>query len=228
LTAFINHSHENANTRVVWSKEIRHPEWRDQELNDWYGEFHTGVSIDFVALRDIQEDEEILIDYGEVWERAWREHVRTFVPREKYIPAFELNKMEHIVYRTIKDGPYEADGVQLWCRGRYVPSNDDARDKGEDSRCRILKKLEDMNRYMVELLLEPPSGVGDEEGVNSGDHTSGENVLTVSSDSFYFVDIPYTRDHHMLNSFRHAMMLPNDMFPDIWKNKKYAAASTNI
>ena len=31
--------------------------------------------MDFVATRDIQPDEEILIDYGIEWEKAWDEHV---------------------------------------------------------------------------------------------------------------------------------------------------------
>ena len=78
---------------------MRHPEWRDKKVKKWVKTYHTGVSIDFVALRDIQEGEEILIDYGEAWERAWQQHVQSFVPREGYMPAYEMNKLEHIEYR---------------------------------------------------------------------------------------------------------------------------------
>jgi hypothetical protein len=42
-----------------------------------------------------------LIDYyGAVWKQAWQEHVHSFVPRENYVPAYGLNEMSDITYRT--------------------------------------------------------------------------------------------------------------------------------
>jgi len=40
-----------------------------------------GLSFEYVALRDIEEGEEIFMDYGEEWEDAWEQHVkvRSFV-----------------------------------------------------------------------------------------------------------------------------------------------------
>ena len=32
------------------------------------------LALEYVALRDIEEDEELLIDYGELWERAWESY----------------------------------------------------------------------------------------------------------------------------------------------------------
>ena len=66
LNFLINHDHKNPNTRVVWTEEqrLRHPEWLDQPVKEWGKTFHSGLSLDFVALRDIEEDEEITIDYG--------------------------------------------------------------------------------------------------------------------------------------------------------------------
>jgi hypothetical protein len=81
---------------------------RNGENGPWGRTTHAGLSSDFVALRDIEEDEEILIDYGEAWERAWQEHVRNFVPRENYVPANELNEMADIVYRTVEDRDYRS------------------------------------------------------------------------------------------------------------------------
>jgi hypothetical protein len=212
LTGFINHSHENPNTKVVWSKEMRHPEWREQEIEKWVKQYHTGVSIDFVALRDIEEDEEIVIDYGEAWERAWQEHVRTFVPRENYIPAYELNEMEDIEYRTIDDDPYELDGVQLFCQRWYVQKH--VKGVKVDPQCQILKKL-DEDRYMVQLLT-----ITNKEKKVTTEYTTGGVLWNVPSDAFYFLDMPYMRDHHMFNTFRHPMVLPDDMFPEVWKNNK--------
>ena len=72
---------------------MRHPEWLTQVQFTWDHINHPGLSFDVIALRDIEEDEEILIDYGIEWETAWREHVTNFdPPRRGYTPAFEMNQ----------------------------------------------------------------------------------------------------------------------------------------
>lgn len=211
LTAFINHSAEKPNTRIQWSKDMRHPEWREQAIHIWGDEYHTGFQIDFVALRDIEENEEITIDYGEAWEKAWQEHVLNFAPRENYIPAYELNEVENITYRTIEDRPYELDGVTMWCRfyfiGKFTKHKED-----EDIECRILKKLAD-DSYLVQLM---HSTNDQREGTRS--YETGEILWDVPSAAFYFADMPYERDHHKFTSFRHPMMIPDDIFPSVWKN----------
>jgi hypothetical protein len=218
LTAFINHSHENPNTKIQWSKEMRHPEWRNQTISEWGDEYHTGVSLDFVALRDIEEDEEILIDYGEAWERAWQEHVRNFVPRTNYVPAFELNEMLDIEYRTVADGrSYEADGVQLMCREWYVARS--LNDVKEERECRILKKLGE-DRYMVQLIDYDYSD-HDEKTY----YPPGKILWDVPSDAFFFIDIHYMRDHHLFEAFRSPMMMPDDMFPEIWMNSPFGGTN---
>jgi hypothetical protein len=220
LTAFVNHSHENPNTKIQWSKEMRHPEWRNQTISEWGDEYHTGVSLDFVALRDIEEDEEILIDYGEAWERAWQEHVRNFVPRANYVPAFELNEMLDIEYRTVADGRrYEADGVQLMCRGWYVARS--LSDVKDDTECRILKKLGE-DRYMVQLIDFDNS---DDDGKTH--YPPGGIMWDVPSDAFFFLDISYMRDHHLFEAFRSPMMMPDDMFPEVWMNSPLGGTNLN-
>lgn len=190
---------------------MRHPEWKDQNIDSWGRTHHTGVSIDFVALRDIDEDEEILIDYGDAWEQAWNSHARTYVPRGNYIPAFELNQMENLVYRTIEDPPYEVDGLQLWCMEWYVKKF--VPDVDDDIQCQILKKLGD-DQYMVQLV---ELAIDDKRSVTN--YSADEILWNVPSDAFEFGDMPYMRDHHQFEAFRHAMMVPDDMFPEAWKNK---------
>lgn len=211
LTALINHSPTEPNTRIQWSKDMRHPNWREEDIYTWIDEYHTGLQIDFVALRDIEEDEEIVIDYGKEWEEAWQQHAKDFVPRKDYIPAFELNEMEDIDYWVYsEERDYPAASVQLWCHGWYINNRLD--DNAEDQECRILKNLGN-DRYRVQLIYTD---------YNDGDRyvtiEEGRILWDVPSDIFYFVDLPYTRDHYNLNSFRHRMMIPDDMFPDMWKN----------
>jgi len=209
LTAFINHSHEQPNTKIQWSGDMRNPEWRLQPIDYWANTYHAGLQIDFVALRDIEEDEEIFIDYGAAWEAAWQEHVKKFVPRKNYIPAFELNEMENIDYRTVADVEYKVDNVVLYCRAWYIRQFVDG---NEDCECRILKKLGN-DRYLVQLTQASYDQVERYMEV-----IPGSILWNVPSDAFYFVDLPYTRDHYDFQSFRHAMMMPDELFPEVWMN----------
>ena len=189
---------------------MRHPEWRTQPINSWWRNYHTGLQIDFVALRDIEEGEEILIDYGSAWESAWQEHVQRFVPRANYIPAFELNQIPNLEFRSPDEDDYEADGVFLLCRGWYV---DPSASEDNDYYCRILEKLGN-DRYMVQLL-----NIDYQDDIRRSSVTEGSILWNVPSDALFFEDAPYFRDHHQQNAFRHAMMIPDDMFPNVWKNK---------
>eukprot|EP00934_Nitzschia_sp_Nitz4_P001267 Nitzschia sp. Nitz4//scaffold24_size164493//61516//63539//NITZ4_002322-RA/size164493-snap-gene-0.4-mRNA-1//1//CDS//3329544096//1267//frame0 len=210
LTAWINHSPE-PNARIQWSKEMRHPDWLERPFSEWGHEYHTGLQIDFVALRDIEEGEEIFIDYGTAWQEAWDRHVETFVPRgPNYLPSYELNKLDPatIDFRTIHDRDYLLDGVRLVCNWWYirqfVPDHET-----RDSECQILKKLDNGN-YQAQLV---------ENFTEDGRSKKwlGPILWSIPPDAFYFEDLPYTRDHYQWGSFRHAMMIPDDMFPNAWK-----------
>jgi hypothetical protein len=212
LTSLINHSKNKANAKIVWSKEMRHKEWLEQPIDKWAKELHTGLSIDFVALRDIEEGEEVFIDYGEIWQKAWEEHVRNFVPRA-YIPAYELNEMTDVEIHTNDERPPEKDGVKLWCRGWYKKLSG-VKNNGLDSQCRVLKRTGD-GKYLVQLIQEDEDETSQQTTV-----IDGPILWNVPSDVFYFADMPYQRDHHQFSSFRKAMMIPDEIFPDAWKNAK--------
>lgn len=96
LANFINHGGEDANVQIRWpaalSKTARLFDWaynRKKEdvyddkfestnHNAWLKDHPIDVmeksgrlAFEYVALRDIKKDEEILIDYGPLWEDAW-------------------------------------------------------------------------------------------------------------------------------------------------------------
>jgi hypothetical protein len=192
---------------------MRHPEWRERPIYTWGDNHYTGLQFDFVALRDIEEDEEILMDYGSAWESAWDEHVQRFEPREGYIPAFERNAMENREFRSEDEVDYEANGVFLMCHGWYIRQYIDQDNDDKDSHCRILKGLEN-DHYVVQVLEV------DMFGKEDGRMTIKEGAVlwNVPSEAMFFKDMPYSRDHHQPNAFRHAMMIPDDMFPEVWKN----------
>jgi hypothetical protein len=80
--------------------------------------------------------------------------------------------------------------------------------------CEIIRKLKE-DSYLVRLLS------WEDEDDNSK-YTPGKLVWGLPKDAFYFRDLPFTRDHHQVWAFRHAMQIPDEIFPDVWKNNKAA------
>jgi hypothetical protein len=221
LTASINHAHKKPNIKVEWSNStrMRHPEWKDMPVHEWASELHTGLSFDYVALRDIEQGEEILLDYGTAWETEWNSHVRNYRNmREHYIPAFELNEIiaDDFHIRKWDERPYAKDKVYLFCRREFA----------------VWNGMRDIVRGMVRI---PCRVVERREGNGNGETTYLAEVLkyrknitvcespvagilwNVTRDAFYFQDMPYGRDHHQPWAFRHEMHIPDDIFPEIWK-----------
>ena len=91
----------------------------NESYHKWHKTEHASLFFDIVSLRDIEEDEEILIDYGEEWER---EHVATFdAPRRGYILTYELNQQADLQTKTVHERDHEGvDGIYTFCRGTTV------------------------------------------------------------------------------------------------------------
>ena len=74
--------------------------------------------IEAVATQDIAKGDEVFIDYGEDWEEAWNEHVRTWVPvagSENYIYAQNMDLTEP--FRTVeeqKKEPYPSNLMTVY------------------------------------------------------------------------------------------------------------------
>lgn len=245
LTALINHSHQRPNAKITWSASpMRHPEWFNETYHAWHKTKHTGLSFDVVALRDIQEDEEILIDYGVEWETAWQEHLATFdVPRRGYVPAFEMNKQVDQPLKTIYEIDYEHDeGIFTFCRKTIVDmalGEEDALSEDENFReevqdpmdegcypCRIVHRNHN-DSYIAELFYrktkDHKSGMWEVET-----DTVAYALFDVPRDTFYFHDAYYRRDHHQYWSFRHDMRIPDSMLPDAWRDSLHRSLNGNI
>jgi len=241
LNLLINHDHTDPNTKVVWTekKRSRHPEWFDMPIDDWGSEFHSGLALDYVALRDIEKGEEITIDYGIEWETAWQEHIRNFGrPRPGYRPAFELNKMIDLKIPTVFE-PIENQfqDVITFCRYYYFPEDYNfesykfgtEEDKDESAEwhytCRVLARHDD-DKYTVEVF-DRQHWLNKNEMYERIIDTPLLILFDVPRDAFFFRDKAYARDHHQPWSFRHDMRLPDEIFPDIWKNNKAYLESVN-
>jgi len=230
LNFLMNHDHKNPNTRVVWTEEksLRHPEWFNQPLEEWGTIFHSGLSLNYVALRDIEEGEEITIDYGIEWESAWQEHAMNFdPPRPGYIPAFELNEMVDLRIPTQFELDKQFDDILTFCNSYYFPvdfyvssfkfGTDEDKDEEADYHytCRVLIRHDD-NNYTVEVT-ETEKWIGKYDLYEIMYETPVMILFNVPRDAIFFRDKNYGRDHHQWWSFRHDMRLPDEIFPDKWK-----------
>ena len=195
---------------------MRHDEWCDSSLETMDQEVHSGLVFDFIALRDIEKDQEVLIDYGKEWQDAWDQHVRTWVPpagSQEYMAAYELNNDLDLVIQTFHEASY-SDNLLLYVHAEYRFMSGLKESPFDLYSCRVLDRytVKDETMYMVELFSAKDS---------ANDMTVvqyfNEVLFAIPRDAFVFRDAPYSRDHQLRSSFRHEMMIPDDMFPDSWK-----------
>jgi len=93
---YINHNKTRANVKVQWAQDgiTSH---QDKSLNTRpkkdIADYSTTVAFDYVATRNIAEDEEIFLDYGDVWEDQWKQHGEDYdnTYLKDYVSATEFN-----------------------------------------------------------------------------------------------------------------------------------------
>ena len=218
LSSLINHSPDKANTRIQWTtSEMRSPEWMEMSPEEWIHESHSGLQFDFIALRDIAANEEITINYGKEWEAAWKDHVANWKkPKgaDKYQAAYDMQKDIDADVPTEDEGGL-GEHIQCYCHNHWrlvngLPESDD-----DYHRCRPVKRFKGPQgdtRYMVELYY-----IADDDLQSS--YAVTEVLFDVQRSVFHFEDTSYSRDHQQTFTFRHEIIMPDDMFPTAWMNK---------
>lgn len=97
-------------------QQFHHAELLEMDSNTVALKFGMGLMVDLVALRDINEDEEILIDYGKDWDVAWKEHKKIWDATIKAIQSVHVEeklekKRKHKLMREGRDLQQRLDGV---------------------------------------------------------------------------------------------------------------------
>jgi len=81
--AYINHDSTEYNAELRWATDaswIHHDDWLTKPVSYLEEQWTSGLMLEFIALRDIQPGEEVLINYGDEWQKAWDEHVKSWKP----------------------------------------------------------------------------------------------------------------------------------------------------
>ena len=210
-------------------------EWLEQtveEINDRVENGRRGLSLEVVATRDIAQDEEIYIDYGASWEKAWEKHVASWIPPqleegEAFVPVAEMNLDTDRYILTedeIRNGDaYPYPDVQVGCfvQGFYHQCEILERDSGSipdlslhDSKIRRRRSV-----FQVRIR-EWGSG---HHSFDVGYHWPFEEEsveLKVSGSEIRFFTGQYGSDQFLLHAFRHHIGVPKDMWPRQWLNRE--------
>mmetsp|Transcript_24210 Transcript_24210/g.57476 ORF Transcript_24210/g.57476 Transcript_24210/m.57476 type:complete len:665 (+) Transcript_24210:54-2048(+) len=275
--AYINHHPTEFNARLRWAKnfDFFHNEgWLNKSTDFLEENWRSGLMLEFVALRDINPGEEVLIDYGKEWQLAWEEHVKGWEPtspeqdfnnlthwtkqmdqpngKDGYVRAEMLDQDRETPLRTVheqKDDAYP-HSVEVKCSVNanhrdaylffprtipfYTRDWDEEVDTGEHiadhlHSCRITERYEihedyeeeldfeeeDIEHgYMYTLEFEVRKEVGDEA------FSERHEITNAPRKALSFANRDYTSDVFLKKAFRHEMILPDEVFPEAWKNLK--------
>jgi hypothetical protein len=221
MVNFINHSKEKANVKIQWPKhesEAHKPDWLEKDLDFL---IHTiekiGLSLEYVALRDIQQGEEVFMDYGDEWQQAWDAHVASWTPPEgasEYMHSTEW-KGPLLTLAEQEETPYPPNLVTV-CKESYSldPKSETfhwtpiVRNSTHRVFCDVMDRKEESdgtNLFTVRL--------------NYQEDNEQVVVQHVPIEGIDLMDDLLTQDWHLEGAFRHEIMIPDDMFPESWKNK---------
>lgn len=227
-SSMINHG-SKPNLMMVWSNATTsRAEWFGMSVEKWAYTYQAGLAFDYVAIRDIEEGEELLIDYGKEWEMAWEHHISKWTP--KTFKSQLLNEMEPPIELPIHTDWIWPD-VHLWCRNLYGNTRPNQESDVIAFPCRVIGKAINQSSgeisYMAQRIKRFHGTKGEGKG-NSGyvqrlcGETYGEILFDFPRDAFKFGNsFDWAEKHRYYTetwSFRHDLRIPDHLFPDKWKN----------
>lgn len=243
-TGFINHS-PNPNAALRWSTHQSHQkDWLNMTIDALGSKLEVGLILEYYALREISEDEEITLNYGPEWEEAWKRHTNEWkepVGADNYVSAEDLNSEDHLIVRTVeeqKTDPYPYSIVTS-CYYEYVheesPTVDESGTYADPKEQTVwVKEFLGLDTSVPDYLFVRPCRVLERTADNAYtvqilnyDHQHRDQLIpdtymlivkNMPRDALTFTDFAYTTDLHLRGAFRHEMMLPDFLFPEAWRN----------
>jgi hypothetical protein len=227
-----NMDKDKINAEVRWSTGFG-KNWENKTTAEIFQtEKYAGLVLEIFAMKDIQEDEEIFIDYGQAWDDAWQKHVNDWkrTPDSEYfLPINRLNQSgdSQDILRTEAEQrkePYPPN-VEIICyvqksifdqetqtRGEinYERYMAEAENQNNSEKCKIVRRSEDASNGQSKYLV----AITKVEGGRT------IQVNNVPRRSIELVNRPYSSDQHLENGFRHEIQIPDSIFPEKWRDLK--------
>uniref|UniRef100_A0A7S4JNF3 SET domain-containing protein n=1 Tax=Odontella aurita TaxID=265563 RepID=A0A7S4JNF3_9STRA len=245
----INHS-KRSNAKIQWSditsleNNYRFLDFDELEpKSDDLSEYNSRLSFDFIATEDILPGEEIFLDYGEEWERAWAKHESVWATPKSaaYIPSNVLNsdssepillsndtKLHHHAYLCRLEPFAREDAIpnipeeDFRANPQILPHtwNNATQAFYRDNDylwwwpCDVVDINADGSAFSVRVYKKSPGLKRDVI----------RRLRNVPRQAIKFVDKQYHSDQHLPNSFRHYIPIPDKIFPLHWK-KDYTSST---
>jgi hypothetical protein len=231
---YINHNQSLANVRLAWPTDgtLNHDaSWLKIPLAEWRPQDKKyGLAIEYVAIRDIQPGEELLLDYGDEWEQAYLDHAEAWNPPPEYgnyVSASSWNQQHNRqdILRTPQEAielPY-LDNLQLRCHGGLSSAwghkyhaltwdeNIDKYNPEYGYPCRVIRRREEkIGIITYDVVITEIREYEDEPFIEYERRRVPRNTMK-------WFDKPESTDMHLPNAFRHAIGIPDDIFPDAWR-----------
>jgi hypothetical protein len=249
---YINHNKTRANVKIQWAQDgiTRHNQsWLENKtLKELEFEYQIGLAFDYVATKDIQEGDELFLDYGDDFEEALKKHMERWQPPKDqtkgYIPAeiFDRQMANSSLHTEDeqKAEPYP-ENVELHCHGGLVygylkPDMGygtwETREKGFP--CRILERYpnptaeddSEKNKFLYKVEMKLPlEEVGRQFRRDAFNYFQKSDV---KREAIKFFNRAYTTDFFLPNTFRKEIGIPDEMFPPQWKNGPAIAPGNDL
>jgi SET domain len=215
-----------ANVQIQWSHKMsKSPSWWNVTIAQWAYTYQAGLAFEYIALRDIEADEEITIDYGTEWQIAWEKHVANWRAVPRLVDA--LNDDIDSIIPTNEEWVWHGgdvnvnpEAVNLWCYDVYrkmqgLPATD-----LEAYHCNVVQRRYDTSTasyvYIAEIRMRRQN-----KGYTKCDEIFDEVLWSLPRDAFVYGgynDIYDTNQYLMPSTFRHEIGIPDDLMPPMWRN----------
>jgi hypothetical protein len=259
LSSSSSSSSQAANLRLEWASHgtLNHDDaWLTKPLSEWGDDRKDdddlvstpiNLAVQYIATRDIDPGEELFLDYGDAWERAWQRHVVHYWKQLASSATLQTLFADHVSavawnaqhkhtdvlgtddeYLQSKKDPYPAT-LQLRCHGgllhvsrhwNFFRLTWDGVPNGQNSEYGHSCRV--VARYEKEEAIMGQSILYDVEMTVVEDYTSGRTsqveLHNVPRNALRWFDKPHTTDMHLHMAFRHEVGLPDAMLPAAWKN----------
>ena len=249
--SFLNHASKEAglrpNVSIQWARNfpiVHNHTLVEQELSSGLVQVeHPSLAFEYVALRDIHPGEELFIDYGSDWERAWAKHLQNWNSLNRSVAsAHYLNRDPgHYLLRTVSEqkerGTQYPSNVKIRCHQNvmkpYVPNRTYTWGHNYYGYpCQILERYSlEKDYYESDPFVSNCTNENShaswlytiqiDVSIKRGRDTRPARLTRklIPRDAFLFFEKPGTSDLFSESAFRHWIGIPDELFPAQWKNK---------
>lgn len=228
---YINHNKTRANVKLVWSRHgiTSHDEaWLNKSPEEMESSENAHLALDYVATRDIKSGDELFLDYGDLWEDAWQQHLRNWETQdswpETYLNARAWNQLYGTApLRNLNEAFYDPYPTNLLIRcHKELLEEDWSSTKEWDLTeygfpCEIWDRITDDGGnffYNVRIATEQ-----EDRWDYDFDGPELYDIPGVPRHAIRFFDSPYSSDIQLKGAFRHEIGLPDELLPDAWRNQ---------